>query len=382
MSLVPANIEALSPYQPGKPLAELERELGISGAVKLASNENPIGPSPRALAAVQAALGELNRYPDGSGHALRSSLAARHRVSQGEIMLGAGSNELIELLIRTFCDPQHDEVLSFQYAFMMYKLSAGAHGVRFVEAAANAELGCDVDALLARVTPATKLVLLPNPNNPTGSVILGAELERLVLAMPAHVVLAVDEAYVEYAQRLPDYAVAEPLRQRARCKLVTLRTFSKIYGLAGLRVGYAVADAAILDYMNRVRMPFNVSSLGMVGAVAALEDEAHVQKSQAVNAAGLAQLGAGLGGLGVTVYPSAGNFVLVDVKRPAAPVFQALLQKGVIVRPLAPSGLMSHLRISVATEAENARAIKALAEVLAKTGGPAGGGRSPKDGAG
>jgi histidinol-phosphate aminotransferase len=363
--LVPDNIEALSPYQPGKPIEELERELGITGAIKVASNENPIGPSPLGLAAARAALADMHRYPDGSGHRLRAALAERHGVRIDEVILGAGSNELIELLVRTFCQPGRDTVLTHRYAFMMYKLAAGAHGVRYVEAPSTDALGCDVDALLAAVTPETRLVLLPNPNNPTGAYLSAAELRKVAMGLPAHVVLAVDEAYVEYARRFADYDIAEPLRKQVTCRLVSLRTFSKIYGLAGLRVGYAIADAELCGYLNRVRMPFNVSSIAMAGALAALDDRAHVQRSTEVNAAGMTQLEAGFTALGVKSYPSAGNFILVDVGRPAAPIYQALLRQGVIARPLAPSGLLQHLRISVSTAEDNARTLAALGKVLA-----------------
>ncbi len=364
--VVPANILALSPYQPGKPVEELERELGITGAIKVASNENPIGPSPLGIAAAQRALAGVNRYPDGGAHRLRVALAARAGVTPEEISVGSGSNELIELLIRTFCQPGVDEVVTHQYAFMMYKLACGAHGVGYKEAAVGDDLACDVDTLAAAVGPRTKLVLLPNPNNPTGSYVAKAAFERLLGKLPAHVILAVDEAYFEYAEGRADYPVAERYRRAGQAgpRVVTLRTFSKIYGLAGLRVGYAIADAEIVGYLNRVRSPFNVSSPGQEAALAALADTAHVERSQKVNADGLEQLTAGLARLDVRVFPSAGNFVLVDVKREAGPVYQALLRKGVIVRALAPSGLLRHVRISISTAHENARTLAALGEVL------------------
>ncbi len=362
-SLVPANIAAIAPYEPGKPLDELERELGISGAVKLASNENPLGPSPKGLAAAQAAMGDLHRYPDGAGYRLRAAIADRHGVTPAEIALGAGSNELIELLVRTFCRPGQDEVVTHKYAFMMYRLACLAHGVAYREAEVTAEMACDVDALLAAVGPKTRLVFLPNPNNPIGSYVPRAAFERLVAKLPPTVILAVDEAYHEYAQARPDYPSAEDARA-AHPLVISLRTFSKIYGLAGLRVGYAVCDARIVAYLNRVRMPFNTSSVGQIGALAALDDTAHLERSRRVNAEGLRQLTAGLAKLDVRAYPSAANFILVDLARDAAPVYHALLAKGVIVRPVKPSGLLEHLRISISTPEENARALAALEAVL------------------
>jgi histidinol-phosphate aminotransferase len=361
---VPPYIEALAPYVPGKPVEELERELGITGALKVASNENPLGPSPLGIAAAQRALAEAHRYPDGSGHRLRTALAARAGVSTEEIALGAGSNELIELLVRTFCRPGIDEVVSHQYAFFMYKVSCGAHGVKLVEARVGDDLACDVDAVADAVTERTRLVLLPNPNNPTGSYVPRAAFERLLSRLPAHVILVADEAYFEFAETLADYPIAEKYRGKVAPRVLTLRTFSKAYGLAALRVGYAIGDADLLGYLNRVRMPFNVSTPAQEAALAALGDGAHVERTRRVNADGLVQLTNGLARLDVRAFPSAGNFVLVDLRREAGPVYQALLRKGIIVRPLAPAGLFRHVRITVGTADENARVLAALADVL------------------
>ncbi len=360
---VPDNIEALAPYQPGKPVEELERELGISGAIKLASNENPLGPSPRGMEAARAAMSGANRYPDGGGYRLRRALAARHGVGMDEIVLGAGSNEIIDLLVRAFCRPGVDEVVTHRHAFMMYAVSCQAHGVTMREAAVTDELGCDVDALLGAVTPATKLVFLPNPNNPTGSYVPRAALERLLAGLPPGVLLVADEAYFEYARAREDYRTAEGYRGPER-PIVTLRTFSKAYGLAAMRVGYGIADARIVGYLDRVRMPFNVSTAAQEAALAALDDEEHVRRSIEVNAAGMARLRQGLAALPVRVYPSLGNFVLVDLGRDAAPVYAALLERGVIVRPLRPLGLPRHVRVSVGTSEENERFLRTLAEVL------------------
>jgi histidinol-phosphate aminotransferase len=364
MKWVPPYIEALAPYVPGKPVEELERELGITGAIKMASNENPLGPSPLGIAAAQRALADANRYPDGSGHRLRSALGKRFGVPVEDVVLGGGSNELIDIIVRTFCRPGVDEVVTHRYAFFMYKVSCAAHGVKLTEAPVGDDLACDVDTLAAAVTDKTRVVLLPNPNNPTGSYVGKAAFERLVAKLPAHVILVVDEAYFEYAETLPDYPVAERYRGKVAPRIITLRTFSKAYGLAALRVGYGVADPDLIGYLNRVRMPFNVSTPAQEAALAALDDSAHVTRSRQVNFDGLAQLAAGLAKLDVRAFPSAGNFVLVDLRRPAGPIYQALLKKGVIVRPLAPSGLLEHVRISVGTTEENARTLTALAEVL------------------
>lgn len=361
---LPPNVEALRPYEPGMPMEEVERSLGVVGAVKLASNENPVGPSPRGVEAGLAALRDINRYPDGTGHRLKHALAERLGVPPAEIVLGGGSNELIELLVRTFCRPGVDEVVSHRYAFVMYKIACAAHGVTFREAEVTADLRCDVDAIAACVGPSTKIVFLPNPNNPTGAYLGREAFETLLERLPRRVILAVDEAYHEYAIERSDYPIAERYRSPDRPMIVTLRTFSKIYGLAGLRVGYAIGDPALVGYMNRIRMPFNVCSPGQEAARAALDDLEHVERSRRVNGEGLCQLEAGLSKLCVRAYPSAANFVLVDLGREAHPIYEALLRKGVIVRPLRPLGLERHVRISVGVAEENARTLRALEDVL------------------
>jgi histidinol-phosphate aminotransferase len=361
--LVPTHIETLAPYQPGKPVEELERELGITGALKLASNENPLGPSPKGMAAARDALEGANRYPDGAAWGLRRALAERHGVRHDELAFGAGSNELIDLLVRVFCRPGVDEVLTHRYAFMMYRVSCQAHGVTMREAETTAELACDVDALAASISPATKLVFLPNPNNPTGSYVTRADFERFLAKVPPQVLLVLDEAYYEYARAIPDYPVGETYRAKHPL-LVSLRTFSKAYGLASMRVGYAIADARVCAYIDRVRMPFNLGTPGQAAALAALGDDEHVELSVRINEEGKRQLGEALPALGVKVHPSAANFVLVDVGRDAMPVYEALLRKGVIVRPLRPLGLARHLRITVGTKVENQRVLDALKAVL------------------
>jgi histidinol-phosphate aminotransferase len=358
--LAPANIEAIVPYEPGKPVEELERELGVRDAIKLASNENPIGPSPLAVAAAQAALPGVNRYPDGAAFRLRAALAEHAGVSQSHIIVGSGSSELIDLAVRVFCRPGEDEVVTHRYAFFSYKLVSQAHGVVFREVEVAPDLSVDVAALSAAIGARTKLVFLPNPNNPTGGHLERSALERFVERLPARVLLVVDEAYFEYADGAPGYASALAFRERHPLLLV-LRTFSKIYGLAALRVGYGIADPHVVGYLDRVRPVFNVSTIGQE---AALGDTAHVERSRRVNADGLAQLAAGLAALPVRVVPSVANFILVDLGRDAAPIYDRLLRQGVIVRPLRQQGLLQHVRVSIGTRAENERFLAAIHEIF------------------
>ncbi|HJZ88170.1 MAG TPA: histidinol-phosphate transaminase [Polyangia bacterium] len=358
--IVPPNIEQLVPYIPGKPIEEVERELGIAGAYKLASNENPVGPSPRALEAVRRALSELHRYPDGSASALRSALATRHGVTVDEIVVGNGSAELIELLVRTFCAPgSEDEVLTGRPSFAIYELEAQAHGVRHVGVPLDAELRYDVSGLLAAASARTKICFIANPNNPTGTYMPAPDLSRLARELPEHVILAVDEAYFEYATA-PDYPDSLALRG-LRERLLGLRTFSKAYGLAGLRVGYMVGPPKLAQYVQRVRPAFNVNSLAQVAALAAMRDDDQVARSRGVTSEGLAFLKRELGQLGIKVWPTQANFVFVDVGRDARAVYQALLQRGVIVRPI---GGPHNLRITAGLPAENERLLRALKEVL------------------
>ena len=361
----PPHVRTLDVYQPGKPIEELERELGISGAVKVASNENPLGPSPRALAALPGALPQLHLYPDAGGFALRRALAAKLGVALDELALGNGSNDLFYQLVLASCEPS-DEVLSHQYAFVSYRLSAQVAGRPFVAAPTTPELACDPAALCKAITPRTKLVVVGTPNNPTGSIISHAGMEQILAALPQRALLVIDEAYAEYAAEWPeiDHADGLALAKRDR-RVVVLRTFSKIYGLAGLRIGYAVANRAVVDVLGRVGRTFHVSSLAQVGAQAALTDQDHVAISARHARAAIEQLRAEIRGPGVRVLPSLGNFVLVDCGRPSTPLYERLLRTGVIVRPMAAWGLPNHLRVSVASHQDMPRVIAALNEVLA-----------------
>ncbi len=362
--LVPPNIELLKPYQPGKPVEELERELGITGAIKIASNENPLGPLPKAIAAGREAMASAHLYPDGGAFHLRAALSERLGVGADELVFGAGSNEIIGMLVHAFCRAGADKIVAPKYSFISYKLFALSFGVEMVETDVTDELGCDPDALIAAFDDRTRIVFLANPNNPTGAYVGKADFERILDALPERALLVMDEAYHEYAVAMADDYPRSQAYRDGRPLLVTLRTFSKIYGLAGLRIGYAIAHPRVADYLNRVRRPFNAQSVGQAAALAALEDEDHVVRSRELNAAGIADLTAACEGIGVRALPSLGNFVLVDVARDAAAVNAALQQRGVIVRPMAAWGLPTHLRISVATRAETERVTAALADVL------------------
>jgi len=358
MSLVIPSIEQLAPYEAGKPLETLERELGITNAIKLASNENPLGPSPLALQAITKAIHDIHRYPDAAAWALREKLAAHLGVPMTQIIHGNGSSEVLDLALRTFVGPgQH--VVFADPSFVMYRALCLAAGVEFT-AVSLRNLTHDLDAMAMAVRPETRLMFIANPNNPTGTHVGRAALERLLREVPAPVIVVMDEAYIEYADD-PDFPNALTLRH-LRERLIIARTFSKIYGLAAQRVGYGIGPAPLIDYMNRVRPPFNVASLGQVAALAALDDGEHVRKSRELNRDERSRLMRALPELGITVAPSQANFVYVDCGRPARPIYDALLRQGVIVRPVpAPSAL----RITVGLPAENDRLLAALKQVVA-----------------
>ena len=359
-ALVPEWIRTLTPYPPGKPIEELERELGIRDSIKLASNENPLGPSPKAVAAIAAVLADLHRYPDGSAFYLKRRLAERLGVSEAELIVGNGSNEIIELAVRTFLRPGDEAVMADQ-AFVVYRLvvqSAGGSS-RMVPLR---DFTHDLEAIAATVTPRTRLVFLGNPNNPTGTIFRRAAWRAFLGRLPEHLLVVADEAYAEYVED-PEYP--DTIRERGdRVPVLSLRTFSKLYGLAGLRIGYGVAAAPVIDALDRIRQPFNVNALALAGARAALDDEEHVRRTLAANRAGMAFLVEACRALGLAHVPSAANFVLVRVGD-GARVYEALLRRGVIVRPMAVYGFPEHVRVTVGTEAENARFVAALRAVLA-----------------
>jgi histidinol-phosphate aminotransferase len=357
----PAYVRAISPYQPGKPISELAREMGLEEAsiIKLASNENPLGMSPRAHAAAQQALADLARYPDGNGFALKQALVGRYGVAMDRIVLGNGSNDVLDLAARAFLTPGRDAVYA-QHAFAVYPLVTKALGARGIEVPAL-EFGHDPFAMLGAITPETSVIFVANPNNPTGTFLDGDTLREFLDEVPGHVVVVLDEAYNEY---LPPAARYDSISWLDRFpNLVITRTFSKVYGLAGLRVGFALASSDVADLMNRVRQPFNVSSVGLAAAQAALDDEEFVARSVECNTAGMRQITAGLLDLGLEFIPSYGNFVAFRVGD-AARVNGALLRQGVIVRPIGGYGMPEHLRVSVGLESENARFLQSLGRAL------------------
>src|SRR5262245_20865025 len=362
-SLANEHILGIAPYEPGKPIEELERELGIADAIKLASNENPLGPSDRVQKALIAALTTLNRYPDGSGFYLRQALAKKHGVASDQIILGNGSNELIELIVRTFLK-SGDEAVVPHPSFVVYPMIVqAAGGIRVMVMLKDYRL--DLEAMARAITPLTKIVFIANPNNPTGTIVTADEVEHFMARVPERAIVVFDEAYFEFALG-PDFPDTLSLVKQGR-KVIVLRTFSKANSLAGLRVGYAVADADATALMNRIRQPFNVNSLAQVAALAALEDEPHVLECVRMIEAGRHYLYDEFKGLGVKYVPSRANFILVDVGRSAADIYQRLLHEGVIVRPMTPFGMENTLRITVGTPEENRRLAKGLRTVLGKS---------------
>ena len=361
-SLAPDYIRAIMAYQPGKPISELAREMGIAeeSIVKLASNENPLGMSVRARDAAIAAIGEISRYPDGGAFALKKALCARFGVKPEQLVIGNGSNDILELASQAFLAPGLSAVYS-RHAFAVYPLATNARGARGIEVAAK-NFGHDLDAMVAAIEPQTRVVFIANPNNPTGTFVPGAELEAFLAKVPRHVLVVLDEAYTEYLAPEQRY---DSIAWLARFpNLLVSRTFSKAYGLAGLRVGYAIAHPEVADLMNRVRQPFNVSSVALAAAEAALDDDEFLARSAEVNRRGMAQLVAAFRELGLEWIPSAGNFVTFKVGD-AIGVNQALLRQGVIVRPIAAYGMPHWLRVSIGLPEENARFIEALRQALA-----------------
>jgi histidinol-phosphate aminotransferase len=353
------HLERIEPYTPGKPVAELERELGIAEAVKLASNENPLGPSPKAVAAMQAAAAHVHRYQDTHAFELRARLASLHGVQPDELAFGHGSNELIDLICRAFAGPGDHAVIGTP-SFVCYRLSLLAADVPMTEVPLDQGLYWNPDRMLEAIRPSTKLLFLDNPNNPTSTHLGRDGLGRLLAALPAHVIPVVDEAYFHFADA-PDYATA--LELRARCpRLIVLRTFSKVFGLAAARAGYAVGPAELLAYLPRVGVPFNLSGIAQAGALAALDDREHVARSVDLNRRERPRLSAALEALGCKVAPSQANFLCVEVPGQAGELYQRLLRQGVIVRPIA--GVPRHLRISVGLASENDRLLHALRAVL------------------
>jgi histidinol-phosphate aminotransferase len=365
-----AGVRGLHPYVPGKPIDALEREYGIRDSIKLASNENPLGPPAAALDAVRRALPEMAFYPDGSSHYLKAALAAKLDIDPACLTVGNGSNDLLVLLAETFLTPAVEAVFD-QHTFVVNRLvvqatDAIARVAPSLPPASEMPLGHDLAAFISLLGGNTRLVFIPNPNNPTGTWVSAAALRAFLEQVPNHVIVVVDEAYGEYVT-LPDYPPTLEWLDRYP-NLVVLRTFSKIYALAGLRVGYAISHPNVAELLNRVRQPFNVNRAAQEAAIAAIQDDAFVARSREINQSGLAQLADGLRDLGLDTLPSIGNFVLADLTAPAGPLYEALLRDGIIVRPVGNYGLPNHLRITVGLPEQNARLLASLRSIIG-TGG-------------
>ncbi len=357
---IPDNIARLKPYPPGKPLEELEREYGITGSIKLASNENPLGSSPLALKAIRDHLENLRRYPDGSGFYLKQRLSQRLGVAESCIVLGNGSNEIIDLIIRTFVQPG-EEVLMSEPTFLVYQLMTQAVGGRAVQVP-QSSFAHDLESMTDAFTHSTRVVFIDNPNNPSGTVISRNDFEGFRSRVPDDVLIVLDEAYIEFAE--PTSTMSGLQYLDGVPPVITLRTFSKAYGLAGLRIGYGVMPPDVADYVNRVRQPFNVNSLAQIGALAALDDQPFLQETQRVVRDGLTFLFTELGKMEIRTLPTQTNFFLIEVGHDARKVYEAMLRRGVIVRAMNAYGLDNYIRISVGRPEENQRFLNALKEVM------------------
>ncbi|MGW8193362.1 MAG: histidinol-phosphate transaminase [Desulforhopalus sp.] len=364
---IPANIAAITPYPPGKPLDELEREYGITDPIKLASNENPWGPSPKVIQALRDAMSSLHRYPDGSCYYLVQALAQKLDLDPAQIVVGNGSNEVIEFLVKAFVQ-EGDEVITSHPSFLMYqKFVQVRGGVNHV--VPLREMGHDLAAITARVSEKTRLIFIDNPNNPTGTFITPADFHRFLADIPESVIVVLDEAYVDFMEARQRIDVHDLLENRqGRCAVVFLRTFSKAYGISGLRVGFGIMAAEIATCLHKVRQPFNINQMAQVGALAALEDEDYYQQTLTRTSTGLDFLSRQVDRLGCRSYPSSTNFFLIDVGGDSDTLYQAMLHKGVIVRSMRAYGFATFIRVTVGTEEENSRFVKALSDCLRELG--------------
>jgi len=363
-ALAPEHVRRIAPYQPGKPISEVARELGLDERtiVKLASNENPRGPSTAVRQAIAAAVTEISRYPDSNGYELKKALSSRYGVAPEQIVLGNGSNDVLELVAQAFLLPGQRTVYA-QHAFVVYALATQARGGIGIEVPATPELGHDLEAMAAAITPDTRVVFIANPNNPTGTWLPPDAIAQFLERVPPEVIVVLDEAYNEYLE--PDHNAQSIAWVERHPNLVVSRTFSKAYGLAALRIGYGLMHPALADVLNRVRQPFNVNSVAQAAAVAALADMAYVEESRAINREGMRDIERGLARLGLAYAPSHGNFILVEVGD-GATTYRRLLEQGVIVRPVANYGLPRHLRVTIGLPHENARFLEALERALSR----------------
>ena len=357
--LVPDYIRAIVPYPPGKPIEELERELGISDSIKIASNENPLGPSPKAMKAIEDFLPNLHRYPDGSVYYLKEKLADKLGVSPGNLILGNGSNEIIEFLIRALIVPGKEAVMADQ-AFIIYRIiMQSVGGTNRIVPLKN--FTHDLEAMANEINAETRLLFIANPNNPTGTIVTRPEFERLLEKVPEHVVVVLDEAYFEFVND-PDYPSSIDYINETRC-VIGLRTFSKAYGLSGLRLGYGIANEELVDALDRIRQPFNVNSVAQVAALHALDDQEHLERTMENNREGMNFLTERLRDMGYNWVPSQANFILIDLQEEAEALYRRLLPEGVIVRSMAGYGLKEFIRVTIGTHEENRRFIEALVKV-------------------
>ncbi|MDX2465640.1 MAG: histidinol-phosphate transaminase [Porticoccus sp.] len=359
-SLALPGVQHLKPYQGGKPIEEVERELGISGVIKLASNENPLGLSSIARAAIEAALVDGARYPDGNGYYLKCKLAKKLSVNPDQLTLGNGSNDVLDLVARGFLGAVHNAIFS-QHAFVIYQLAVTAQSARSVVVPAR-NWGHDLQAMADAVDDSTRLIFVANPNNPTGTWVGLDEIKVLMARVPSQVLVVIDEAYFEYAD-LPEYGSALKLLDLYPNLIIT-RTFSKAYGLASLRVGYAISHPDVADILNRIRQPFNINSLALAAAVAVLDDQDYLDRSIEINRRGYEQLTNRLSQMGLNFIPSAGNFVAVEIPGDVQGVYQHLLERGVIVRPVGLYEMPDHLRVSIGLPEENQRFLDELDTLL------------------
>lgn len=364
---IPDNIAKIKPYPPGKPLDELEREYGITDSIKLASNENPWGPSPKVVRALRSELLNLHRYPDGSCYYLTEAIAKNIGIDPSEVVIGNGSNEIIEFLVKAFVR-EGDEVITSHPSFLMYqKFVQVRGGENFV--VPLKDMQHDLSVIKDLVTEKTRLIFLDNPNNPTGTAIAPPELYRFFSEIPEHVIVVLDEAYIDFMDQELHVDMFSLLKNKeGRCPIVFMRTFSKAYGLSGLRVGYGIMAAEIAECLHKVRQPFNINQLAQVGALAALEDEEYFQQTLALTAKGLKYLTKEVNELGCNSYPTHTNFFLIDVKGDADKLYQSMLYEGVIIRSMSAYGFKTFIRVTVGTEEENQRFVKALAKCLGELG--------------
>jgi histidinol-phosphate aminotransferase len=357
---VPEHILSIKPYVPGKPIEELEREYGISGSIKLASNENPLGPSPMAVKAIKGVLAGLNRYPDGSGHELIASLSGYLGVPPAKIILGNGSDEIIGLLTRAFLMPG-DEVIIPAPSFLMYEIMAKSAGAKLVNVPLKS-LSIDLDGIAGKISEKTRMIFVCNPNNPTGTVLSKGDFAKFISKVPQNIIVVADEAYIEFVRDEDCFKGIDYLDSAN--SVVTLRTFSKIFGLAGLRIGYGVMPEEITGILNRIRPPFNASSLAQAGAIAALNDKAFFRKTVGLVHDGLDFMYDALNRMGIRYFPTQANFFLIDSGKKADDVFESLLKEGVIIRSMRSYGYPEYIRVTVGLPEENLRFLKALEKVL------------------